>query len=68
MIVYTMKNRTLETDQNTRTENLIVRLTPEEKTTITREAQKAGISISAFIRLLLRNWSNGISFTKKPRE
>jgi len=63
-----MKNRTLETDQNTRTENLIVRLTPEEKTTITREAQKAGISISAFIRLLLRNWSNGISFTKKPRE
>lgn len=60
-----MDNRIYETDQNIRTENLIVRLTREEKNTLFREAQKAGISISAFIRLLLHNWSDGINFTKK---
>jgi len=60
-----MDNRIYETDLNTRTETLIVRLTREEKNTLFREAQKAGISISAFIRLLLVNWSDGINFTKK---
>jgi len=60
-----MNNKYLETDQNIRTENLIVRLTPEEKAILHSEAQKASISISAFVRLLLRNWSNGINFNKK---
>ena len=63
-----MDNRYLETNQLNRTENVIVRLTPQEKTILFREAQKAGISVSAFIRLLLRNWSDGISFTKKNGE
>jgi len=63
-----MDNRYLETNQLNRTENVIVRLTPQEKTILFREAQKTGISVSAFIRLLLRNWSDGISFTKKNGE
>jgi len=62
-----MNNKSLETNLETRTENLIVRLTPEEKLSIGREAQKAGISISAFIRLLFRNWANGINFNKKDK-
>lgn len=55
----------METDLTTRTEFLMVRMTKEEKDTLAGEAQKLGISISAFIRLLLRNWSNGITFQKK---
>jgi len=60
-----MLNRDLETDHNTKTEYLVIRVTPQEKITFAQEAQKAGISISAFIRLLLRNWADGITFTKK---
>ena len=29
------------------------------------EAQKLGISVSAFIRLLIKQWSNGIKFEKR---
>ena len=56
----------LETDQQTRTENVIVRLTPDEKTSLIQEAQKLGISISAFVRLLLTNWHQGeVVITKR---
>jgi len=58
-------DKDLETTQEQRTENVLVRLTQEEKETLVKEAQKAGMSISAFIRLLLRNWSDGIRFEKK---
>lgn len=58
----------LETGQEVRTENVIVRLTPNEKQALVNEAQKIGISISAFFRLLLRNWADGITFTKKSNE
>lgn len=63
-----LNKQELEIPQNIRTENIIVRLTPLEKATIISEAQKAGISISAFIRLLLRNWADGITFQKKNNE
>ena len=51
-----------ETSQQTRTENAFIRLTPDEKQELFREAQKAGISISAFVRLLLHNWTKSIIF------
>lgn len=59
-----MNNNNLETDQSTRTENVMVRLTNEEKTALVTEAQKLGISISAFVRLLLKNWADGITFKR----
>lgn len=55
----------LETDTDTRTKNVIIRITPTEKDTLAAEAQRLGISISAFIRLLLRGWVDGVNFTKK---
>ncbi len=64
-MVNNSENINLETNQETRTENVLVRLTQEEKDTLVKEAQKVGISISAFVRLLLRNYSNGIRFEKK---
>jgi predicted HicB family RNase H-like nuclease len=64
-----MKNNLdFESDLNQRTENVMVRMTPEEKQTLVIESQKAGISISAFIRLLLNNWMNNISFTKSNHD
>lgn len=60
-----MINNYLETGQETRTENVIVRLTHAEKQSLVNEAKKVGISISAFVRLLLRNYADGINFTKK---
>ena len=49
----------LETDQQTRTENVRIRMTPVEKKRLFTEAQKLGISISAFVRLLLNSWHDG---------
>lgn len=60
----TMSNLELETGQEIRTQRLVVRMTKEEKAFLFTEAQKAGISISAFIRLLLHNWTNGVTFGK----
>jgi hypothetical protein len=54
-----------ETDLQTRTTNVIVRLTPDEKVLLLTEAKKLGISISAFIRLLMNTWVNNLSLTKK---
>jgi hypothetical protein len=59
-----MKNLELETSQEIRTQRLVVRMTKEEKDLLFQESQKAGISISAFIRLLLLNWTNGVIFSK----
>jgi hypothetical protein len=60
-----MNNVDLESPQEQKTETVIIRLTPSERTQLEEESQKAGVSISAFIRLLLRNYSNGIRFEKK---
>ena len=42
-------------------------LDQEDATKLDIEAKQLGISVSAFIRLLIRNWSNGITFERnKP--
>ncbi len=37
----------------------------EDAEKLEKEAQKLGISVSAFIRLLIKQWSNGIKFEKR---
>lgn len=37
----------------------------EDATKLEREARKLGLSVSAFIRLLIKQWSNGIKFEKR---
>ena len=53
-----MDYKYLETAIGVKTENLMVRLTPNEKRQLFSGAQKLGISASAFVRLLLVNWIN----------
>lgn len=53
-----------ETRQGTKTEFQLLRLTPAEKQLLSQEAQKLGISISAFVRLLFRNWASKVTFEK----
>ncbi len=48
-----------------RTENLMVKMTPTEKATLSDAAKKVGLSISDFVRLLIRQWADGITFEKK---
>jgi len=36
-----------------------------DKAKVEAEAKKLGISVSAFIRLLIKQWSNGIKFEKR---
>ena len=45
--------------------DIVFRVDAKEKEKIEVEAKKLGISVSAFIRLLIRNWSNGIKFEKE---
>ena len=59
-----MNYRIYETGQETRTEQMIVRMTPTEKQAIFREAQKLGISVSAFVRLLFNSW-DGVKLNRK---
>jgi len=54
------KNIKYEYPQGTRTENVFIRLTPEEKRLLVTKAQQSGVSISAFVRLLLLNYTIGI--------
>lgn len=35
------------------------RVTDEDKQTIEAEAQKLGLTVSSFIRFLIKNWNNG---------
>lgn len=41
------------------------RVTAEEKEAIMVEAQRLGMSVSAFIRLLFKQWSDGIKFERE---
>ena len=41
------------------------RVTAEEKDAFEQEAQKLGISVTSFIKLLFKQWANGIRFEKK---
>lgn len=43
---------------------IIIRIGTEDKARVEAEARKLGISVAAFIRLLIRNWSDGITFEK----
>lgn len=45
-----------------------LRLTPEEKKTAETEAQKAGVSLNSFFRLLLKNYHDGITFRKETKD
>lgn len=40
------------------------RVEADDKQKLEAEAKKLGLSVSAFIRLLIRNWSDGIRFEK----
>lgn len=53
-----------ETPQGTRTKNVIIRVTPEEKTLLVIGAKECGVSLSAFIRLLVHNWHNHVNLKK----
>lgn len=53
----TQGNLQYESPQGTKTENLMVRLTPEEKTLMVKQARKYRLSISALVRLMLAELS-----------
>ena len=55
----------LETGLGSRTEDVVIRMTPQEKQAFVIEAQGLGISLSAFVRLLLQNWTNKVTFEKQ---
>ncbi|MBA7632858.1 hypothetical protein ES703_40413 [subsurface metagenome] len=40
----------------------------EEAEKLEQEAKKLGISVSAFMRLLIKQWSDGIKFEKRDTE
>lgn len=55
--------------QREKMEILRLRISKTEKEVARKEAGKLGISMSAFIRLLLRQWSDGIKFERRtPNE
>jgi len=41
------------------------RVTEKEKMSLEKEATNLGLTVSAFLRLLIRQWGNGIKFEKK---
>lgn len=47
---------------------ILVRLTKEEFDGIQNEARKLGLSVASFIRLLVKQWSNGIKFEKGRKQ
>jgi len=46
-------------------EVITIRMGTEEKARVEVEAKKLGISVSAFIRLLIKQWGNGIKFERR---
>jgi hypothetical protein len=48
-----------------KTETMQIRLSPEEKDSITKEAERLGISATAFLLLLVKQFNDGIRFEKK---
>ena len=48
-----------------RDKEIRLRASAEEKRDFETEAGKLGISVSAFIRLLFKNWSDGIRFERE---
>lgn len=52
-------------NKETRSENLFIKLTPTEKIVLTTSANKVGLNLSDFVRLLIRQWADGIKFERK---
>ena len=46
-------------------EIITIRIEAGDKAKVEAEARKLGLSVSAFIRLLIKQWSNGIKFEKR---
>lgn len=46
----------------------LLKLTENELNSFKSEAQKLGISVASFIRLLFKQWSDGITFKKDKQE
>lgn len=44
---------------------LTIPVSQEEMDMTKKEADKLGMSVSAFIRLLIKNWADGVVFEKK---
>lgn len=51
-----------EIPQGIKTESIVFRMTPEERTLLVLACKKCGISFSAFIRLLIHKWWDGVDF------
>lgn len=47
---------------------IFVRLTIEDKQAIREDARKLGLSVTAFVRLLYKQWSDGIRFERDKRK
>lgn len=52
----------------TKTERLMLKLTPGEKALIEKGAREAGLSMTAFVILLVKNWGNGVRFERRNRD
>lgn len=44
---------------------IFIRLSQEDKLAIEKDAEKLGLSVTAFMRLLYKQWSDGIRFEKE---
>ena len=44
---------------------IFIRLSEEDKSAIEQDAWKLGLSVTAFIRLLYKQWSDGIRFERR---
>jgi hypothetical protein len=48
-----------------RNKMIVIPVSEEEKRLAEYEADKIGMPVTAFFRLMLKNWVNGITFEKK---
>ncbi len=61
MLQYTYKDATMDKDQKT----IRFRVPLEDAKRLEEEARKLNLSVSAFIRLLIKQWSSGIKFERR---
>ena len=47
-----------------KTKAILLNLDPQDYENLHSESSKLGLSMSAFLRLLIRQWSDGITFSK----
>ncbi len=51
--------------ENKREKMLVVPMSDSEMSVIKNEAAKLGMTVTSFIRLLIKNWTDGITFERK---